>query len=717
MRVIDLIRELPDPPVRVIDRTHGTFAIPGVDVVRDIDDRDVVVGDLIVVAIGPQGPAYSAIDEALEQVGSLPAGAHILVLTAHGAHELPVPALLEWSDRLAATVVVTAPLPYRWFRVGIVLTVHEGRTKRLQNELLLTRVALRGAASRSSELRTQLSSARRRNEALSVTDQTELITARRTASQLDEELRLQATRVAELQEELDSARAEVGQVMNSTSFQLGWALTKAARPSRDTIALGKRLMRLWGNRGAWRDGVSADPPKAPRADRQDPDARLLHVFRQFGPIEGRPVVAGIFARQTLSGIDRSTLTVPLWPNDAHAVLNRIEPVAIVVESKATSPGEIWHGLGQASGGSLERELGVLFASARRRHIPIVFWWNSPASHAPGLRKLAAPCDAIAADPTVDGVPPTIHLQSGVPLGALLPRPPTADAIGRPLLHTTVDRPPVGPVEQSVRDAARERGLEIRFDPDHRVARTAILDPDDRLARYAATPWAIAAPFGTPSADWTSMQTLTMATSGVTIVGGRGALPPSLGDHLIEVVSSADAQEAVAMAESRKWTAQQCRNALQECWRSGRWESALAGVLDGIGANTSTLSSVGACAVTARPVNRDQIDKLATDVLRQNMKPSHVIVEGDTNSGIEWLASELGRQEIAVSTSANGHAEFIVAWTADAFWSSQHLAVLAASHRLVGATVAEPDGRWLIRDHRAPAGDGVTPWWIERGGWL
>lgn len=718
MRVVDLIRELPSPPTRVIDRTPGTFKLPGVETIRDVVDDDVVAGDLIVVAIGPNGPAYSDIDDGLDKIGSLPAGAHVLVLTAAAADEMPVPAILEWCTRLPASVILAAPLSYRWFRAGVMLRVDGEDRSRLANEIQLTRVAWQGKSSKSHKLQIQLASARRQIESSAAIDPSELVAARRATVQLEEAVARLSRRIVELESEVGERQVDLARVTSSTSFQLGSALTKAARPSRDTVALGRRLVRLWGKRGAWRDGIAVAPAGQHPSEGPHPDGRLLHVFRQFGPLDGRPVVAGILSRRTVCGFDGSVLTVPLWPNDACAIFDRIEPAVIVIESSATSPGEIWNGLGQSAGAHLEEALGELLSSARRRAVPILFWWTSPASAAPGLRKIASRCDAVGSDPTVIGVPQALPLQPGVPLRSLQPRGPETPPTGRPLLHTSVDRSPVGSVEAAVRQAAIERGLEIRFDPDHRVDRSAIVAPEDRLQRYSQTPWAIAEPFSANASDWSPIRTLTLAASGAAIIGGPGALPPNLSDHLVTVISSTNAREAIAMADARPpWTAQMCRNALGECWRIGRWEDLLATLLEGIGADTQSLRSIAACSVRARPTSEQHLDKLAADVLGQTTRPATVILEETRNDGIEWFIAELEREHVSVCNHDVRGAGPVVNWNPAVAWSPQHLAVLAASHRVVNGTVETPQGDWLVRAGRSPKNEGMTPWWLDESGWL
>jgi len=691
MRVADLLSELAPAPTRVLDRTPGAFPLGDLFGRLDIVGERVaaVAGDLVVVATGRSGPAYEDLDVALAMLlDGLAVGAHACLLFADGADAIPVPPLLAWCEASAARVVGAAALEYRWFRSGVVATIEGAPTTRLGNELALTRVVQRAMQRRLDTLEARLAGAQR---AAGGADAQQAGPGRALGAMVDELTATVAQRDARLRELAGVAeqyRIAAATIEDSTSFQLGVALTRAARPGRDTIALPKRLARLWSNRGAWRErtyATTAPTEAGPvEAGRPHPDAHLLHAFRRLPSFDEGPMIAGVISRHTVAAIDDQLQIVALWPNDADAVLERIQPLAVIVDSAAAAAGETWSGLGHAVGAHLEYIVDGVLATAQRRGLPTVFWWTTAPSDAPGLRRLAARCDVVAVDPAwlhaVEGVP----LSTGVPWSRLQPRPPTQSPGGRPLLHARSVHLGNDPVERAVRDAGVARGMQICFDPDPRVAHADLLRPTDVGARYASAPWAMATPFEHLPADAVAAGTLLMAASGAAIIGGPGALPSCLRGHVVEVVRSVDADAAIDLANAWSFTDERCRAVLAVCWQQATIERQLERILHGLGADAAALEECTTYAVDASAVEVEDLDRLAADVLRQSDRPASVIAPAKDAAELGRLAGELAAADIDLVVDGDPRpGRVAVEWTGARPWEPDHLAVACASARLSG----------------------------------
>ncbi|MDE3721122.1 hypothetical protein PWG71_06955 [Nocardiopsis sp. N85] len=205
---------------------------------------------------------------------------------------------------------------------------------------------------------------------------------RREQSQTEQLRQALAEREAQLQE----ARARLSALEDSTSLQVGRALTAAAKkPGRSLVRLPRDLYRLWRRSGTTNHSEQrrrgAEPIRSFDADRQE--ARLL-----AGAVGGASellVVATIVGPAVQRALDPYIRPVPLRPHDSQIVMDGVDVDLVLVSASAAAPGSPWAHVGDPAAADRTRALHWVLESAASRGIPTLLLDDAPT--APGLRAL------------------------------------------------------------------------------------------------------------------------------------------------------------------------------------------------------------------------------------------------------------------------------------------------------------------------------------------
>jgi hypothetical protein len=205
---------------------------------------------------------------------------------------------------------------------------------------------------------------------------------RREQSQTEQLKQALAERDAQLQE----ARTRLAAVEDSTSLQVGRALTAAAkRPGRSLVRLPRDLYRLWRRSGTTqhvqRRRPGAEPVRSFDADRQE--ARLLSGMA--GNSEDLLVVATVVGSAIQDAVSPYLHSVPLRPHDAQIVMDGVDVDLVLVSASAAAAGSPWAHVGDPAAADRTRALHWVLESAAARGIPTVLLEDAPAP--PALREL------------------------------------------------------------------------------------------------------------------------------------------------------------------------------------------------------------------------------------------------------------------------------------------------------------------------------------------
>lgn len=205
---------------------------------------------------------------------------------------------------------------------------------------------------------------------------------RREQSQTEQLRQALAERDAQLQE----ARSRLAAVEDSTSLQVGRALTAAAkRPGRSLVKLPRDLYRLWRRSGttqhSQRRRPGAEPVRSFDADRQE--ARLLSGLA--GGSEDQLVAATVVGSAVQDAIAPYLRSVPLRPHDAQIVMDGVDVDLVLVSASAAAAGSLWAHVGDPAAADRTRALHWVLESAAARGIPAVLLDDAPAP--PALRGL------------------------------------------------------------------------------------------------------------------------------------------------------------------------------------------------------------------------------------------------------------------------------------------------------------------------------------------
>lgn len=405
---------------------------------------------------------------------------------------------------------------------------HTKKPARLANELVLRTLLQRELEPQLRQLRSTVSRLRRaeaaRGQQLSpaaaivadyASESARAEQRRRDAESerkrvLDETARLRR-RVGELEVELDKLR-------HSTGAQLGQVASKVLRQPRQNLpGLPKALARVARSRGTWK------PPQAQGGGGSDSaklvDQQLFHSFRDVVPADDGPVVAGVFSRSSAAALRGDFGSVPLWPNDALAIFDLVDPDLLLIQSSATDPGEAWSTLGQPAGLRLDELLRQTIQAARSAGVPIVFFVDRPFERAPGLRSIAHLCDFVCVDASsvsgIDGWPLTF----GVSLEQFAVGLPTRDdrpVQWRNLSHTD----PLG--DHVIAELLPSGGVELLTSVA--TMRGTYLPGSRIVQRLVRSPFAVAATF---TAKFQQIQPLDVASAlacGVPVIGTAKSAP-------------------------------------------------------------------------------------------------------------------------------------------------------------------------------------------------
>lgn len=417
---------------------------------------------------------------------------------------------------------------------------------------------------------------------------------RREQSQTEQLRQALSERDAQLQE----ARARLAALEDSTSLQVGRALTAAAkRPGRSLVKLPRDLYRLWRRSGTTRHTQrrrgGSEPVRSFEADRQE--ARLLTGLT--GGREDLLVAATVVGPAIAEAIDPYVRSVPLRPHDAQIVMDGVDVDLLLVSASASAPGSPWAHVGDPAVVDRTRALRWVLESAASRGIPTVLL--DDVSAPPALRQLGF--DRVVRGDA--GVP--LHLFNPV-VSELAPGPAAVCVRGRR--------------EDGVPDVLADLGAGV-VEADSpalaealRAANVAIVSAsgDTGLRRRA---WACGARVVThgPVEDPATPEKLA-----VTVPRMRVAAPGPA----------------------------ELRGMLRQVFLREATPVRLAEVLEGLdfssGDHVRRLPLRGrSVAVLADPAGEDEADRLAEDVLDALLRPTEVVVPGPAARlpGIQRLRAE------------------------------------------------------------------------------
>jgi hypothetical protein len=585
----------------------------------------------------------------------------------------------------------------------------------LSNELALQRVALRAALVRADRAEARVVRLNRRASAAEQIisgDWQRAVVARDEVAATKQALDAVATERDHLRKRLRDAEIEVAQLRESTRYQLGATLIGVTERPQRLRSLPRDLKRVWRARGAWRSGTSVASldQAAAAAEHGHPDDRLLSAFRQL-PAADATVVFGAFSRATVEQIGSAAAIVDVAPHEALAVLDRIEPTVLVVESASALAGEQWSSLGSAIGARNEGIMISMIDECQRRGLPTVFWWTTAPSLAPGLARLARRCDIIASDPTVDGVPVAHVLTGGIQLASLEPRPPTWQADGRPLLHLPRSRvrKPVG-IDEALLKAALRRGLEVLCDPSI-DAEYPMLRPANVRDRYRSAPWALAAVSSGLGAGEVPERTLRLLANGVPVVAARNAIPPELREFVHTAVRSDDVDVVLDAAATTPLEASQIRHLLRMVWHHGSFEHELARAIASDTPIDEHRTQSGVAVVVPGDVDGTQV---VEQLVRQSNLPATVVAP--VPSALDGVRGELVELGIEVVSTPGAATEHEVCWDAIARWNEHTvLDLVIAAEVNGGRSIDNGDVRVLTTARSSNDRAVGLPWWLEDGG--
>lgn len=204
---------------------------------------------------------------------------------------------------------------------------------------------------------------------------------RREQSQTEQLRQALAEREAQLQE----ARARLAALEDSTSLQVGRALTSAAKKrGRSLVRLPRDLYRLWrrsGDTNHTERRRTTEPVRSFEAERQE--SRLLSGLAGGGA--DLLVAATVLGPAVQAAVDPYIRAVPLRPHDAQIVMDGSDVDLVLVSASAASPGSLWAHVGDPAAADRTRALRWVLESAAARGVPAVLLDDAVAP--PALREL------------------------------------------------------------------------------------------------------------------------------------------------------------------------------------------------------------------------------------------------------------------------------------------------------------------------------------------
>ena len=416
---------------------------------------------------------------------------------------------------------------------------------------------------------------------------------RREQSQTEQLRQALAEREAQLQE----ARARLAALEDSTSLQVGKALTAAAkRPGRSLVKLPRDLYRLWRGSGTTNHSQRrrVEPIRSFDTDREE--ARLLSGL--IGGSMDHLVAATVVGPGIQKAIHPYLRAVPLRPHDAQIVMDGVDVDLILVSASAAAPGSPWAHVGDPAATDRTRALNWVLESAAARGIPAVLLEDHPVP--PALRRL--------------GFDRIHHGDAGVPLHLF--NPIAADLA-------------LGPEAVFVRRDPGDRVPDVLADLGVRVVDTD--SPDLAEALRAANVAVV--PASGPEGEALRRRAWACGTRTVSHTPAGQT-------------ESEDLTVSVPRMRVTEPTASEQREMLRQVFLEEATPVRLAEILDGLEFPPGTPGTElplrnRAVAVLADPTGEGDAERLATDLLSGCLRPAEVVVPSTASRlpGIQRLRSE------------------------------------------------------------------------------
>jgi hypothetical protein len=415
------------------------------------DPPEITAGTLVIVSVGPDGSRQlpvSAGTRILEQVGPDGRG---LMLFGYPSSELPYHRVLDALTAQRCQVLHAATLDYIHLRCGIAFaraghllpprdfsghavtadgapgTSGEAGEQpgedaadagtgaadplvalRIANEYMLADFVSRGLRAHLLDLeRVAGAAASERSEAAGLTSRNE-----RLVRELDDARR-----------QLSRADARLAAIERSATWEVGRLLVSAAKNPRRGARMPRQLYRLWQQRGASaragtngsaapagpgarsRPGAGSVPglPPQPQLDTTEVPGwgaadGLLAAFTVPGAARpagaGQLVIAGVLTSRSAATLEGDAVVHPLMPHDAVLMLERTAADLVLIEASALLAGGPWSYAADPAAADRGRLLAGLIGLARGLEKPVVLINDVPAAQLPELGRLASRCDAV-----------------------------------------------------------------------------------------------------------------------------------------------------------------------------------------------------------------------------------------------------------------------------------------------------------------------------------
>lgn len=371
---------------------------------------------LVVITAGPDAGVHGSVEHAAAALAGVSRHDDVLLLLGWRAPELVDGELATELARCGVAADVVVGTPYREIPVAVLGRLSDTGAEDDGRFLLdsFSRIA-------AEQLVDEVTQLRQSQEALvgagPMGRAAELM--RERASLADEVRQLRA-RVRSAERRADSLEA-------STALRIGRAVVAGARNPRSLVKLPREAYRMLRLRGGRRGGASTAPSTATSPLVVNEESRLVAWRGGSLPPRTGSVVAGVLREVTQRALSDVAQVSVVTPDDASAVIDKVSPDVVIIETAAGGAEGVWSHLGDPSATERERRLLRLTDAAQAAGHPVVLWRNSAPHLTAALADFGHRCDLVLDGPGTGADSPW---SVGVPLrGAVaLPSAPTRSGV-------------------------------------------------------------------------------------------------------------------------------------------------------------------------------------------------------------------------------------------------------------------------------------------------
>ena len=478
-----------------------------------------------------------------------------------------------------------------------------------------------------------------------------------------------------------SSQLRVRKLESSGALLLGRAMVDVAKNPKRATRNARRLYGRWrsGRGGSGNVPTTLDAAAAARPmSVEGPDVLLAHrAYPQLPRV--LPTIALIGSPSTARLLAPHAEVVELLPHDASAVLERILPDFLLIDTRAGDPGSAWSYIGSPSAPDRDRALLEAQKAATSIGVPVVLWRSSGPEHTAFLEPMARLSDLVL---DVRGSAPDRLWSPGVSLagiatGALPPEQRAGVMISGLIRHGIGGAERLGAV-QSVLDS----GVEV------------VVTADAWGVQPAAGQWPAAVEIRT--GRWGRSRALRECLAGIRAEagglnqGGAGLSRESLqlraaGVRLLDPVAAGrgavpDAVSATELADT-----------LRALFAEDAVPVRLADLVSRLGIDSDPLWS-RRMSVLAPGLTAAETSSLVDDLLGQRSLPYEVVVPmrallGEAahrlkEAGITVISAGVPAADSSALAAA-AECDWVVPWTSDNRWAPTHLDDKALQAEIIG----------------------------------